>query len=580
MRAARVIAGIVGVALVAGCAGRLTAPSPSIKAELTPRRELRAAFFTGNPVIASKNRETGELSGTAFMLGRALAADAGVGFAPIEYTTIARLMDDAKTGAWDVAVLAIDPARRAVIDYAPPYVVVDITYLVRPGSPIASVAEADRPGVRVTAARGAATALMLQRTLKNAQLTPADSEPAAFELIREGKADAYAQNRFMLLGLADRLPGARVLDDFMATARAAPDHVFLGAPPAAGRAYHPDGIELTYAQTRDAVLTLRDRYTGAGYGHGHRVALLLENRPEFFFHYLALNALGCSIVPINPDYRHDEMLYQMEHSEADLAVVVAARVAALEAIGRERPTPLPVIDAERMPKTLPKPPPAPRRGAPGLDTETSLLYTSGTTGRPKGCILTNFYYLNAGAWYRDFGGRLAIEPGRERFLNPLPLFHMNAQAVTATCAILTANCLAQPERFSPSRWWKDVVAAKATIIHYLGVMPPLLLNRPETPEERAHHVKFGFGAGVEPELHARFEERFGFPLVEVWGMTETGRCYADLHEPRQITTRAFGRPFGGLEGRVVDDADRDVPRGSAGGLLVRRGGAAGPRPRL
>src|SRR5438094_4204961 len=213
MRAARVIAGIVGVALVAGCAGRLTAPSPSIKAELAPRGELRAALFTGNPVIASKNRETGELSGTAFMLGRALAADAGVGFAPIEYTTIARLMDDAKTGAWDVAVLAIDPARRAVIDYAPPYVVVDITYLVRPGSPIASVAEADRPGVRVTAARGAATALMLQPTLKNAQLTPADSEPAAFELIREGKADAYAQNRFMLLGLADRLPGARVLDD-------------------------------------------------------------------------------------------------------------------------------------------------------------------------------------------------------------------------------------------------------------------------------------------------------------------------------------------------------------------------------
>jgi len=368
-----------------------------------------------------------------------------------------------------------------------------------------------------------------------------------------------------------------VFDAFMATAQAAPDHVFLCAPPAAGRAYHPDGIELTYAQTRDAVLTLRDRYAGAGYGHGHRVALLLENRPEFFFHYLALNALGCSIVPINPDYRHDEMLYQMEHSEADLAVVMAARVAALEAIGRERPTPLPVIDAERMPKTLPKPPPAPRRGAPGLDTETSLLYTSGTTGRPKGCILTNFYYLNAGAWYRDFGGRLAIEPGRERFLNPLPLFHMNAQAVTATCAILTANCLAQPERFSPSRWWKDVVAAKATIIHYLGVMPPLLLNQRETPEERAHHVKFGFGAGVEPELHARFEERFGFPLVEVWGMTETGRCYADLHEPRQITTRAFGRPFGGLEGRVVDDADRDVPRGSAGELLVRWGGPEGPR---
>src|SRR5262249_8613146 len=239
-----------------------------------------------------------------------------------------------------------------------------------------------------------------------------------------------------------------------------------------------------------AVLKLQDAYARAGYGHGHRVALLLENRPEFFFHYLALNALGCGIVPVNPDYRHDEIAYQMEHSEADLAVVMSTRVDAMEAAARDRAGALPVVDAERMPPALPRPGPAPRRGAPGLDTETSLLNTSGTTGRPKGCILTNFYYLNAGAWYRDLGGRIAIVPGHERFLNPLPLFHMNAQAVTATCAMLTANCLAQPERFSPGRWWKDVVAAKATIIHYLGVMPPLLLNQPEMPEERAHRVKF------------------------------------------------------------------------------------------
>src|SRR5205807_2573437 len=82
-------------------------------------------------------------------------------------------------------------------------------------------------------------------------------------------------------------------------------------------------------------------------------------------------------------------------------------------------------------------------------------YTSGTTGRPKGCILTNFYYLTAGAWYRDLGGLVTIERGRERILNPLPLFHMNNQAVTATCAILTANCLILPERFSPGRGWAD-----------------------------------------------------------------------------------------------------------------------------
>src|SRR5262245_33084874 len=173
---------------------------------------------------------------------------------------------------------------------------------------------------------------------------------------------------------------ATVFDAFMATARAAPDNVFLCAPPAAGRAYHPDGVEFTYGRTRDAVLKLQDAYARAGYGHGHRVALLLENRPEFFFHYLALNALGCGIVPVNPDYRHDEMLYQMEHSEADLAVVAEVHVARVEAVARDRARvkPLPVVTAERLPPGLPKPGPAPRRGSPGLDTETSLLYTSGT----------------------------------------------------------------------------------------------------------------------------------------------------------------------------------------------------------
>jgi crotonobetaine/carnitine-CoA ligase len=122
-----------------------------------------------------------------------------------------------------------------------------------------------------------------------------------------------------------------------------------------------------------------------------------------------------------------------------------------------------------------------------------------------------------------------------------------------------------------------VIASRATIIHYLGVMPPLLLNQPPASDDRRHHVKFGLGAGIEPELHEAFEKRFGFPLVEVWGMTETGRIYADSVEPRQIHMRAFGRARGGLEARVADDRDQEMPDGADGELLVRWGGAEGPR---
>jgi crotonobetaine/carnitine-CoA ligase len=331
-----------------------------------------------------------------------------------------------------------------------------------------------------------------------------------------------------------------------------------------------------------------------GVGEDDSVALMLRNDFATFEVNMAAGQLGAYAVPINWHFTPEEAGYILGDCGAKVLVAhtdLLAQIASGVPAGVKVlavPTPEEIAAAYNVPpeKRLAHPrietwdafvaqsapntqPPKAARG--------SMIYTSGTTGRPKGCVLSNFYYLNAGAWYRGLGGRLAIEPGRERFLNPLPLFHMNCQAVTATCAILTGNCLILPERFSPRRWWPDVVATRATIIHYLGVMPPLLLNQAPSPEETAHRVKAGLGAGVEPELHEAFERRFGFPLVEVWGMTETGRILSDCHEPRSIHTRAFGRPHGGLEARVVDDQGREVPRETEGELLVRWGGPEGPR---
>lgn len=370
-----------------------------------------------------------------------------------------------------------------------------------------------------------------------------------------------------------------VFEAFSATAAAHPDKPFLMVPSRSDRHWSPDGLTLTYGEVAARVADVRKFYARAGYGHGHRVALLLESRPEFFDHYLALNALGCGIVPINPDYRHDEMLYQMTDSGAALAVVLGHRVSDLRAVSREREAngglPLPVIDALSLPMLCPNPSsPPPRTGEPNEDTEAGLLYTSGTTGRPKGCILSNLYYLTTGREYAEVGGQVDVRFGQERFYNPLPLYHMNHQAVTATCAMLTANCLVLPERFSPNRWWPEVVETKATIIHYLGIVAPTLLNQPVTPLERQHCVKVGVGAGIEPQLHGAFEDRFGFPMVEVWGMTETGRIFLNHVEPRMIDTRAFGRSTATLQARVVDDHDHDVPDGIDGELVVRHSATA------
>ncbi len=368
-----------------------------------------------------------------------------------------------------------------------------------------------------------------------------------------------------------------VSEAFNTTTARRPNAPFLCIPSRSNRSWWPEGGDITYGQMALRVKALRVRYAAAGFGCGHRVALLLENRPTFFEHYLALNALGCSIVPINPDHRHDELVYQMTHSGADLVVSIAERVDDLKRVAAERQKPLPVLNAENLPSAFPQSIGRAGTWEPGLSAECGLMYTSGTTGRAKGCILTNRYYLEAGEWYQTLGGLCGIRDGGDRIFNPLPLYHMNAQAVTATMVMLTGNCMIVPERFSPSRWWAQIAETRATAIHYLGVVPPLLLAQAVTAADRRHHVRFGLGAGVDPQLHQQFEERFGFPLIEIWGMTETGRILAVMDEPRQIETRAFGRPMRGLDARVVDATDREVPRDTPGELVVRWGGPQGPR---
>src|SRR5262249_22256148 len=163
---------------------------------------------------------------------------------------------------------------------------------------------------------------------------------------------------------------------------------------------------------------------------------------------------------------------------------------------KRRTKPLPVLNALDMPATLPSPTTR-GSGTPGITSEAALFYTSGTTGRPKGCIIPNRYFLNVANQYARFGGLIAIRPGADRILNPLPTFHQNCGVVTFTMAVVTQNCLITADRFHARSWWRDVVESGATALHYLGIMVPALLNQPEALEEKQHKVRFGFGAGVD-----------------------------------------------------------------------------------
>jgi crotonobetaine/carnitine-CoA ligase len=354
---------------------------------------------------------------------------------------------------------------------------------------------------------------------------------------------------------------------FAAAVAAHADRPLLIVPANEERAYLPAGYKVSYGEAGKQVGDLAALYRRMGYGVGHRVATLLENRPEHVLHTLALNSIGVCCVPINPDYRAAEIAYLVDHSEPDLILALGERAASIrDALAQSSHRPFVAVSEPFMPPPAPRPARAER---PLPDTPASILYTSGTTGRPKGCVLSHGYEIASGAWYAALGGVAGVRPGQDRIYNPLPLYHANAGVVSLMGAIVTGSCQIQPDRFHPQRWWREVAETGATIVHYLGVIAPVLLKLPPSEHERQHKVRFGIGAGIEPELHAAFEKRFGFPMVELWGMTEMVRVLGDTVEPRQVGTRAFGRAVPGVEVRVVDDAGRDVPGERPGELLVR-----------
>jgi polar amino acid transport system substrate-binding protein len=196
--------------------------TPEIRQALAPTGTLRVGINLGNSVLAQSGPVGGEPRGIAPELGRELARRAGLRVRFATFASAGQMADAVKQDAWDVAFLAVDPARATDIAFSAPYVHVEGTYLVKRKSPIRSIADADREGVRIAVGLKTAYDLFLSRTLKHAQLVRAPTSQGALDLFVAEQLDAAAGVRQPLVAAARKNPDLRVLEEsFMVIRQAA-----------------------------------------------------------------------------------------------------------------------------------------------------------------------------------------------------------------------------------------------------------------------------------------------------------------------------------------------------------------------
>jgi polar amino acid transport system substrate-binding protein len=187
-------------------------PSADVLTELAPTGVLRAGINLSNFLLVSGKSATGEPEGVAPDMARAVAERLGVKVAYVTFPRPGELADAAGKNVWDVGLIAAEPARAEVIAFSPAYAEIEATYLVPAGSEIRTIAEVDRPGIRIAIAARAAYDLWLSRHLQHAELVRAPNLDASFELFVTEKLDALAGLRPRLLQDVEKLPGARILD--------------------------------------------------------------------------------------------------------------------------------------------------------------------------------------------------------------------------------------------------------------------------------------------------------------------------------------------------------------------------------
>jgi crotonobetaine/carnitine-CoA ligase len=333
---------------------------------------------------------------------------------------------------------------------------------------------------------------------------------------------------------------------------------------------------LSYDEFDRVTDRVASRLRHAGIGPGDRVAALLFNTPEFLLLWGGLAKLRAILVPLNTALKGEILRYELEDSRPAGLVIdrrlwpVYAELRSSVTIPRvwwvDRPSetdpppdgPRPWTDLEEVPGEIESGP------APDPWDPVAILYTSGTTGPPKGALIPHEKILTT-SW--EIGQRSRLAPGSVLF-TALPLFHCNAQEMTTLTSMLYGMTAAYDERFHASTYWPTAARWGATHISLLISMINVLYKQPDRPTDRQHTVRTALTAGTTKAVWNEFERRFGLTIIELYGMTECG-CTTLMNPPDAIRVGSIGTPLGFVEAQVVDDHDRPLPPDTRGELVVR-----------
>jgi polar amino acid transport system substrate-binding protein len=210
-RLARFTAYVLCTLLLAACAVGPADTGDAVRRALAPTGKLRLGLISV-PVHAIRDPYSGELRGVSHALGSELATRLGVAFVPILYPNPTAYLAGGRAGEWDIGSLALTPERQALFDFAQPHLEVEYGYLVSADKPFKSIAEVDRPGVRVALVASSASGQELAATLKNASVVHGRDLSQLIDLVMMGEADVIAAQKTNLYDIAPRVPGARVLE--------------------------------------------------------------------------------------------------------------------------------------------------------------------------------------------------------------------------------------------------------------------------------------------------------------------------------------------------------------------------------